>query len=169
MTPTMLANGVTRNVMYDPGYPDFNNDNNWNDVANVNKDIGYVVTFAGPTSWLDETNQNATLNVELPYSTSTKVLLAGLVLSDVGQNKTDSASRQSYNYTHVAVDAFPATIRAPHLKNTMPAGDNQAMLDGSVHWVNFVNMLPRNASGVNFDNNGDADDNGSSAAPVEWW
>jgi prepilin-type N-terminal cleavage/methylation domain-containing protein len=171
ITQSMESYGVTRNVMYDPGFPEMNNDNNWNDVPNVNIDIGYVITFPSPTSWLAQTNQNSTIVVSPGDSPSFHVLLAGMVLSDIGQNKTDAASRASYNYTKVAVDAFPATARAPHMnyQTKMPAGDNQGMMDGSVHWKNFVNMLPRNTTGVNFDNNGDADDSGGSIAPVCWF
>jgi prepilin-type N-terminal cleavage/methylation domain-containing protein len=166
MTPFLSANGVTRNVMYDPGFPDFNNNNNWNDVPNTTRDIGYVLTFASPTSWIAVSNQNSTMRVPNP---SSRVLLAGLVLSAIGQNMTDRASRASYNYTAVPVDASPALLRCPHLNRKMPAGDNQGMLDGSTTWRNFAAMLPRNATGVNFDGNGDADDNGASADPVCWW
>ncbi len=166
LTPFLSANGVTRDVMYDPGYPEFNNNNNWNDVPNTTRDIGYVLTFASPTSWLAVSNQNATMRVPDP---SRHVLLAGLVLSGIGQNQTDRASRASYNYTQVPVDAMPSLLRCPHLNRKIPAGDNEGLLDGSAGWRNFNVMLPRNATGVNFDNNGDADDNGMSSAPVCWW
>jgi prepilin-type N-terminal cleavage/methylation domain-containing protein len=165
LLPALKANGVTRNVLYDPGYPEFNNNDNWNDAPGVTIDIGYVVTFASTASWLADTNQNATMQVPKP---SDRVLLAGLVLSGVGQNGTSAANRASYNYTSVPVDAFPALLRCPHLNGKIPAGDNQGMMDGRALWQNFAKMLPRNGSS-NKDNNGDADDNGASTDPVCWW
>jgi prepilin-type N-terminal cleavage/methylation domain-containing protein len=172
LTPLLLQSGITRDVMYDPGYPEFNNDNNWNDATNLVRDIGYVLTFAGPSSWLSDTNQNPTMIVPSP---STRVLLAGLVLSDIGQNQTDPASRASYNYTQISVDAFPSMLRCPHLKNSLPAGDNQAMMDGSGTWRNFADMIPRNGAPPPVVVVGDQDGGGGGGGqvptgnPVCWW
>jgi prepilin-type N-terminal cleavage/methylation domain-containing protein len=167
LTPQLLGHGATRDIMYDPGYPDFNNNNNWNDSPNVTRDIGYVLTFASPTSWIALSNQNSTMRVPNP---SDRVLLAGLVLSAIGQSATDARSRASYNYTQIPVDASPSLLRCPHLNGKMPAGDNQGMMDGRAQWRNFAKMLPRNGPlSPGYDGNGDADDAGSSTAPVCWW
>ncbi len=151
LTPLVLQSGVTRDIMYDPGYPEFNLDNNWNDVTNVTSDIGYILTFPGP-SFLSASNQNPTAVVPNP---STRVLVAGLLLSDVGQNQTDAASRASYNYMQVPVDAAIPYIRCAHPRNNLPLGDNQAMLDGSGQWQPFAQMIPR------------SDQNSANA--VCWW
>ncbi|HTA31340.1 MAG TPA: type II secretion system protein [Candidatus Cybelea sp.] len=166
LTPLLLQSGVTRDVMYDPGYPEFNNDYNWYDVTNLVSDIGYTLTFSGPSSWLSISNQNTTLLVPDP---STHVLLAGLVLSDVGQNQTDSASRASYNYTQVPVDAYPTTMRCAHPINGMPVGDNEAMMDGSGRWQIFANMFPRNGAAAVVAGGDDGFGGGSSGNPVCWW
>lgn len=169
LTPLLIGAGVTRDIMYDPGYPEFNNDYNWNDVTNLVRDIGYVLTFPGPSSWLSDTNQNPTMKVSSP---STRVLLAGLVLSDVGQNQTDPASRASYNYTQVPVDAIPTLLRCPHLQNNLPAGDNLGMMDGSGAWRDFGDMIPRNGSAPVVVVVGDQEGNGGQAPsgnPVCWW
>ena len=143
MVPLLEQNGVTRDVLYDPGYPALNNDYNWNDT-DLTRDIGYVLTFAGPASWLADTNQNPDTRVSDP---SSRVLVAGMVLSDVGQDQTDAVSRASYNYTHVPVDANPSQVQCPHLKGDfVPAGDNVAMMDGSAHWRKFTDMIPRNSN-----------------------
>jgi prepilin-type N-terminal cleavage/methylation domain-containing protein len=168
LTPLLLQSGVTRDVMYDPGFPEFNNDNNWNDNTNVVRDIGYALTFAGPNSWLSDTNQNPTANVASP---STRVILAGLLLSDIGQNQTDSASRASYNYTKVGVDAMPNTIRCAHLNGAMPAGDNEGMLDGSTIWRKFADMIPRNGAAPPPAGDGDEQlfQQLPTGNPICWW
>ena len=135
-------------------------------MPNVTMDFGYVLTFPSTYSWLDETNQNPTMKVLSP---SSRVLLAGLVLSGIGQSATDPRSRASYNYTSVPVDASPSLLRCAHPNGRMPAGDNLGMMDGSAKWRNFADMLPRNSGYTGVDGNGDADDNGMTADPVCWW
>jgi prepilin-type N-terminal cleavage/methylation domain-containing protein len=164
LTPLLLQSGVTRDIMYDPGFPQFNNDHNWNDVTNQVRDIGYALTFPGPASWLDLTNQNPTLKVPDP---SSRVLVAGLVLSDIGQDETDPKSRAKFNYTKVLVDATPSLLRCPHLIGKMPSGDNVGMMDGSGAWRRFSDMLPRNSATPP----PDADDafQAPSGNPVCWW
>jgi prepilin-type N-terminal cleavage/methylation domain-containing protein len=163
LTALLLQSGVTRDVMYDPGYPQFNNDHNWNDVTNQVRDIGYALTLPGPLSWLSLTNQNPTMKVPDP---SSRVLLAGLVLSDVNQDQTDPKSRASYNYTKVPVDAMPSLVRCPHLINKMPSGDNQAMMDGSASWRYFRDMVPRNGAAAVDNDDGFVPETPN---PVCWW
>jgi prepilin-type N-terminal cleavage/methylation domain-containing protein len=169
LTPLLLQSGVTRQIMYDPGFPDFDNDYNWSDTDLV-RDIGYTLTFPGPASWLSDTNQNPTMAVLNP---SARVLLAGLVLSDIGQNQTDPASEAAYNYTQVPVDAYPAVLRCAHLNGTMPAGDNLGMMDGSGSWRNFRDMIPRNGAPAPVAVVGDHDGGGGgqlpSGNPICWW
>jgi hypothetical protein len=157
--------GVTRDILYDPGFPQANVDAAWNDQAGARRDVGYALTL--PSSpWLVGANQNFSIlpqpvtigMVVLPTpNISQRVLVAGLVMSGQNQSQTDAVSRASYNYTRLTgIDNKVAGFtRAPHLESpTMPRGDNLGMLDGSGQWRRFEAMVPRSV--------------GSAAATV-WW
>ena len=163
---TMMKNGVTRDVMYDPGNPTQDVDGLWNYAMPGFRVIGYAMTFPGTAS-VTPTNQNPTIipqpisisGILLPApDTSRRVSVAGIIISLSGENMTDAASRASYQYIHV-----PGGYNAPgwqghrtsHLDSAghSPTGDNQAMLDGSGHWSKFINCIPRTSGG----------------SPVFWW
>ena len=145
----LMHYGVTRDVMYDPAFSQFNVDATWNDVPGSRRDIGYAVTVPGNT-WLIPTNQNPMLipqpivvaGIMFPApDPSRRVLVSGCVISAGGQSQTDAASRASYTYMNIAGSAVPA--RSAHLNGKVPAGDDLAMLDGSATWRKFQNMVPR--------------------------
>ena len=152
----LLHYGVTRDIMYDPGFPEWNNDTNWNDSSGPGvRDIGYAFTLPG-TTWIAMTNQNTFLilqpiafaNILLPApDSSLRVLIAGCVISPGNEYQTDAASRSSYQYTKISADDGSLFARTSHLAGTLTAGDNIAMLDGSASWRKFQNMVPRSFAG----------------------
>jgi prepilin-type N-terminal cleavage/methylation domain-containing protein len=149
----LLATGITRDIMYDPGFPDMNCDGLWNfapgAVPSPYRVIGFAMTFPGTAS-VTVTNQNPTLNIQT--DPSSRVLVAGAVISQPGQSDPDQ--RGTYSYTDVIGGYTPLPHRSAHLVKGKPAGDNVAMVDGSVHWRRFQDMFPR------------TDD---SSNPTFWW
>jgi prepilin-type N-terminal cleavage/methylation domain-containing protein len=149
--------GLTRDLLYDPGFPQFNIDINWFDVSFSAgyHDIGYMLTLPGSTGVLPE-NQNPTIIpqqgvmgmrvVTAAPDPSRRVLVAGMVVSALGQTGTSMVDRASYQYSGISNE--PGTVlRCPHLTGKMPSGDNVAMLDGSAKWRKFADMVPRSIPG----------------------
>jgi prepilin-type N-terminal cleavage/methylation domain-containing protein len=150
MVAPLRSYGVVRELLYDPGFPQFNNESNWNDNGGLTHDIGYLLTLSGYNLILPE-NQNPTivpqprtiLNILIPApDPSRRVLVAGMVLSDGGQNSTNYDVLLTYRYSGFPDDSG-ILIRTPHVKGRLPSGDNQGMLDGSAKWQTFRYMLPR--------------------------
>jgi prepilin-type N-terminal cleavage/methylation domain-containing protein len=163
---------LSREVLYDPGNPDQNNEYNWNFAPNM-RIIGYCLTFPDGMGLLPgNPNQYSVPQMTQvgavlfpPPSSSDRVLVAGMVVSDRGQNLTNDAARATYNYTNIVFEAaYPGTpggpdgdgdalppvpafgglyLRSSHLQGRMPAGDNLGMLDGSSRWRKFHPMVPR--------------------------
>ncbi|MGO8765166.1 MAG: hypothetical protein ACLQSR_08550 [Limisphaerales bacterium] len=148
----LIRAGVSRAILYDPGFPEMNQDGLWFygglDLQHPYRVIGYAMTFPGTAS-VTPTNWNASLVVPNP---SDRVLVAGAVISDRGQN--DPGLRDSYDYEGIRGGFTPLPHRCAHLVKHFPAGDNVAMMDGSACWRNFSDMTPR------------TDD---PACPVFWW
>lgn len=155
--PVSIANalndhGVTRSILYDPGFPEMNQDGLWNYLGRDGSPyrvIGYAMTFPGTAS-VSESNWNRTISAQpisvgdttLPApSPSERVLVSGSVISDRGQN--NPAGRDSYSYSGIVGGFAPLPHRCAHLVKGKPAGDNVATLDGSVRWRKFSEMLPR--------------------------
>ena len=154
---SMLRNGVTRDVMYDPSNTGQNIDLEWNYSLQY-RVIGYAMTLPGTASVI-ATNQNPSL---IPQPTviagtimlaapdpSRRVVTAGIVISQSGQNIT--ANKMSYTYVHIP--NFPATLpdqRSSHLDGTgrYPTGDNSGMLDGSAKWIKFKDTICRTQGGT---------------------
>jgi prepilin-type N-terminal cleavage/methylation domain-containing protein len=161
-----------RDALYDPGNPAQNSDLLWDYVYNpATRVIGYAVSFPG-TGGLKPENVNIfsivqpvqAVSVMLPApKSSERVLVAGAVISEWNQDKTNEPFRSSYNYTNIVlitgnpgfsgVDAngdvhfIPPSPeirgRSSHLRGRLPTGDNVAMLDGSARWRKFQDMIPR--------------------------
>jgi prepilin-type N-terminal cleavage/methylation domain-containing protein len=151
VSDALLRNGITRDIMYDPSNPSQNVDGLWN-FSPVYRVLGYAMTLPGTASVI-QSNQNPTLipqpmvigNVLLPPpDPSRRVLTAGVVLSQGGQNNT--ANKMSYSYVNVP-GGYPgfAGHRTSHLDRNgrYPTGDNSVMLDGSGRWIKFMNMICR--------------------------
>jgi prepilin-type N-terminal cleavage/methylation domain-containing protein len=157
MFDTMMRNyGVTRDIVYDPGFPDANVDAAWNDRVD-RRDTGYALTLPD-SPWVSRLLQNPKIIPEpitmvigasylLPApNASERVLVAGLVLSGRGQYMTDEVSRASYNYTRLNFDNKIPLTRSPHMNGARPRGDNLGMLDGRATFRKFEFMLPRSAT-----------------------
>jgi hypothetical protein len=155
----LMANGLTRDTMFDPGNAGYNTDSNWSGYTR--RSIGYATTFFG--QMFVESNINASLvPVPLfaegigaipPPEPSKRVLVAGAVLSK--SDLTVSSARWTYEYSGMPEmkpealaisEAGPPPDRTSHLdsKGRYPTGDNVVMLDGSVKWRKFTEMEPRN-------------------------
>jgi prepilin-type N-terminal cleavage/methylation domain-containing protein len=151
-TDVLERNGIPREIMYDPGNPRQNADIWWNFNPTF-RVIGYAMTLPG-TNIVMATNQNPTLipqsrsigMVLLPApDPSRRVLTAGLVISQGGQDVT--ASKLSYTYS--GVHDVVGYNRSSHLDRSgrYPTGDNSVMLDGSGKWIKFGNMSCRTQGG----------------------
>ena len=139
----LLNAGITRSIMYDPGFPEMNCDGLWNfapgALPSPYRVIGFAMTFPGTAS-VSETNQNPTLTFAAANA-SDRVLVAGAVISERGQN--DPSLRSTYKYIGVIGGYTPLPHRCSHLVKGRPAGDNVGMVDGSARWRRFEEMLPR--------------------------
>jgi prepilin-type N-terminal cleavage/methylation domain-containing protein len=149
----LMRYSITRNIMYDPGFPEMNQDGLWNYVGSIPnrpyRVIGYAMTFPNTASVI-ETNWNRSVTPQSIVfdgqtypapSPSDRVLMAGAVISERGEN--DPARRTGYNYTSVIGGFTPLPHRCAHIRKGMPEGDNVAMLDGSASWRKFADMMPR--------------------------
>ena len=145
--------GITRSILYDPGFPEMNQEGLWNfgsvPGSPPYRVIGYALTFPGMAS-VSETNWNASISPRpIPFGTTTlpapspseRVLVAGAVISSRGQN--DPTQRSTYQYAGIEGAFKPLPHRSAHLVKGVPAGDNIAMLDGSARWQKFSDMMPR--------------------------
>ncbi|HXT10016.1 MAG TPA: type II secretion system protein [Candidatus Angelobacter sp.] len=160
---SLLQHGVTRDILYDPGFPEMNQEGLWNFggmPGNPYRVIGYAMTFPGTAS-VSETNWNRSItpqpiqfgDTNLPApDPSNRALFVGAVISAPGQN--DPSERASYQYTGIIGGFAPLPHRSAHLAKGIPVGDNVAMLDGSARWRKFEEMIPRT------DNPG---------TPTFWW
>lgn len=149
----LISAGITRDLMYDPGFPEMNCDGLWNYAPGATPSpyrvIGYAMTFPGTAS-VTETNQNPTMTGQ--FDPSDRVLVAGAVISERGRN--DPSLRWTYEYTGIKGGYAPLPHRSAHLHKKVPAGDNIGMLDGSVRWRQFRDMMPRTDDGT---------------VPTFWW
>jgi len=149
----LLQQGITRNILYDPGFPEMNQDGLWSfgglPGGSPYRVIGYAMTFPGTAS-VTETNWNRAItpqpipfgNLRLPApNPSERPMVAGAVISQPGQN--DPAERATYQYTGIIGGFKPLPHRCAHQVKGRPAGDNVAMLDGSARWRRFADMVPR--------------------------
>ncbi len=168
ITDTMMNRyGLTRNVMYCPAYPEFNNDTLWNNTGGANwgphRVVGYANTLNG-THNIISTNWNSTIAPTLiqiiaPGSfgrmqmtqPSTRTMVADMTPSDV-----DATQPGGYRFYNVAGEDAAVKIRANHLDTRHQVrGGNEGYLDGHATWVKFKDMSARTVNG--------GDD------PIFWW
>jgi prepilin-type N-terminal cleavage/methylation domain-containing protein len=163
----MLKSGLTPKCFYDPGtssrYTDAMNWSGpglgptstfWNYSINSPSTpddfhiIGYALTFAGPASKLDPTNQNSTLQPEsitigansMMVSPSERVLMADAVISNNANTPSYAHPENSYNSVNIGYmpngQVYPGT--SPHVKGAFPQGGSQGYKDGHVVWHKFM-------------------------------
>ena len=146
----MIKSGITRNTLYDPAFPEQNNETLWTYTVGEPggaygfRVIGYCMTFPG-TAGLIATNANPTLNPPAGISPSDRPLVACATIS----NGANEANRAANIYTGIYGGWGPH--RAPHLdaRGKVPIGGTVGMVDGSARWVKFPAMHVR-ANGPNF-------------------
>jgi prepilin-type processing-associated H-X9-DG protein len=165
----MLVSGCTRDVFYDPGFPDQNRDDCWN-YFGVHV-TGYAYSWENTPS-LTPTNQNRLIvptsitdptrpgspTYPPPNSGARPLTACATLCTDTNNPSITRAS--AYQFTQVAGGLAPAFYHnTAHLNGKMPAGGNIGMLDGHVEWRFFQNMSPRTVYS----------DNGGQTIPVFWW
>ena len=179
MGQLFLSSGVTRDLLYDPGFPDQDNDGAWN-LGAIHV-TGYAYAW-WQTPSLTTTNQNYEM-VPTPivdpskppgtgnYGTPSPVdrpLTACCTLSKNGQNTPTPAAEAGYQYMNITGSlVWPPggglfQHRTAHLAGTMPSGGNIGMLDGHVEWRKFQFMLPRTVLMV-------SGPTGTGTVPTFWW
>ena len=159
--PGKVANQLTRNggqrhILYCPSFAKQDNDDLWKFTTTSStgesgyRVIGYAMTFplAGR---VNDTNINETMNPKaIKVGTTTfipgpseRVLLADATLS-IGENMKDRTLNK-----YVGVDGGWKGHKSAHLdsKGKLPAGGNQAFLDGHIEWVKFEKMTVRTGGG----------------------
>ena len=161
----LLKSGAQTNTFYCPGTaPRFTDQDNW--IASGSSSlwnyfgagnshiIGYTLTFSGPGSLVNSTNQNTTLLPEtikigstpVPApATSERVLLADATLSTGAI--LPGYTHPGNNYVSISGGFYKPHV-SPHLKGNIPAGGNLGFKDGHVAWRKFELMTPRTASGT---------------------
>jgi prepilin-type N-terminal cleavage/methylation domain-containing protein/prepilin-type processing-associated H-X9-DG protein len=169
----MLSSGCTRDIFYDPGFPEQDNDGAWN-LGNLHC-TGYAYAWHGtpslqitnqnlktvPTTIIDPSKPAGTGNYGVPAS-SDRPLTTCTTLSLNGQN--NAANVSSYQWTDITGSlVWPPGgglfhHRTSHMNKKTPLGGNIGMLDGHVEWRKFQYMLPRTNPSVN-----------GVAIPTFWW
>jgi prepilin-type N-terminal cleavage/methylation domain-containing protein len=171
----MLASGCTRDVFYDPAFPEQNNANTWLYAGGGVHVTGYAYAWyltpsisltnqnrsTIPSPVIDPSKPMGTGNYGIP-SAAARPLTACCTLSKPGQD--DAAMVGSYQWTGItggAVDPVTGQLfqhRSAHVIKNYPTGGNIGMLDAHVEWRKFQFMLPRTNPSVN-----------GVAIPVFWW
>ena len=141
----VLANcGVTRNILYDPGFPEDNCDPNWVYGQPNYHSTGYAYTFPGSPK-IDP--QYQTDNLSAPKGSippSDRVLTACGTIS-VQNTVPATPANEFIKVPGGAIPGVnPPIQRSAHVNGAMPSGGNEGMVDGSVGWVPFMKMIPRN-------------------------
>jgi len=167
---TMATAGMTRDLLYDPGFPEQNINAAWFYPGNVHV-TGYAYAWWNTPS-LQVTNQNFSSvptkvvdpgrpgnsgNFGVPSSTE-RVLTSCCSLTLNG--KKDASAKETYQWINITGGLLGGTFqhRTAHMGKTLPSGNNEGMLDGHVEWKKFQFFLPRandTANGV--------------AIPQFWW
>ena len=167
----MLSSGCTRDVFYDPGFQDQNNNGAWNyGAVHV---TGYAYAWQKTPS-ITVTNQNRLITPTTLVDTSKpgsptypapsvsdRPLTTCIIMSAIGQN--DPTKVATYQWSGITGGLFwpPGTLfkhRTSHLNGKSPVGGNIGMQDGHVEWRKFNFMLPRTNPSVN-----------GTQIPVFWW
>jgi prepilin-type N-terminal cleavage/methylation domain-containing protein/prepilin-type processing-associated H-X9-DG protein len=146
----LSANGAKRNILYCPRQSEFNNDawwNYWN--GGQYHPVGYALTFPNQglisPMWCNPTILTSSYmsnNLVVPVSTSDRVLLADVTMSDLTTKAT--AHWTGLNPPPPSYFNGYTCVHTSHLQNNKPSGGNTAMLDGHAGWEQFKVMSVRN-------------------------
>lgn len=169
---SMLASGTTRDICYDPAFPQQNRDGLW-------FYFGYHVTGYAFLFWrtagLVSTNWNRHIYPEpmdsgtplgvypAPPSTD-RPIVADVTISLPGQRSTNPNAWGGYKWVNITASDIPGTYnganwpghRTSHTAKSLPVGGNLGMMDGHVEWRKMMNMVPRTRPDA-------------STVPTFWW
>ncbi len=177
----MLNSGCTRDIFYDPGYPDQNFDTAW--FYGAIHVTGYAYAWANDPS-LTLTNQNVS---DLPSaivdptrpgnskylgtpSPSDRPLTTCITMSGNPPGYTPPQNNPSLMGTYQwsgltgSLHTGPGNTgplfmhRTSHMNGALPNGGNIGMLDGHVEWRDYRDMQPRSNTTVN-----------GVGIPTFWW
>jgi hypothetical protein len=151
VTETLTEDGAKRHILYDPGFPQQDNDALWDFNTSPNhklKDfrvIGYALTFpeAGRVR-VENVNPNINLTslslggTNFVINPSERVILADATLS-IGANE----QRRDLNRYVGIPGGWTKLHQTSHLNGTYPMGGNLSFLDSHVEWRKFDRMLVR--------------------------
>jgi len=170
---TMSTAGMTRDLLYDPGFPDQNIDPAWKYAGGTVHVTGYAYAWwntpaiqvtnqnfsSVPTKVVDPNRPGNSGNFGIPPSTD-RVLTSCCSLTKPGQK--DPNSKNTYQWMNIngglTVNGQLFNHRTAHMNKNLPSGANEGMLDGHVEWKKFQYFLPRTVDTVN-----------GVAIPVFWW
>jgi prepilin-type N-terminal cleavage/methylation domain-containing protein len=160
---SMTTAGLTRDLMYDPGFPDQNFDAAWNFGSyhvtgyayawwdSPNLEITNQNFSSVPTKVTDPNRPGNSGNFGIPPSTD-RALTSCCSLTLDGQN--NPASKDTYQWMningglHVNGSGPLFNHRTAHMNKTLPSGANEGMLDGHVEWKKYQYFLPRTKPGI---------------------
>jgi prepilin-type N-terminal cleavage/methylation domain-containing protein len=154
---SMLSSGCTRDVFYDPGYPEQNNNPAWLYAGGGYSVTGYVYMWNGSPGMI-RTNWNISLipspiptGGPIPYypapPASDRPLVACVTMTGFNPAQNTLPVQSSYQWQNIfgglVINGTPFPHRTSHLKKGKPRGGNIGMLDGHGEWRKFESMLPR--------------------------
>ena len=151
---SMVANGASRGVFYDPAHPEHNDLRHWNYASGTPRDsaleiapnpTGYRITgyfFAFNRSAIAGEFQTTSLNpspvqkgpITINPGPAERPLISDVVISDK-RSKTDSTIK----FRDIAGSSEIAH-RTAHLAKAKPSGANTGFLDGHVAWSRYSDM-----------------------------
>jgi prepilin-type N-terminal cleavage/methylation domain-containing protein len=168
---TMQTAGVTRDLVYDPGFPDQNINAAWFYAGGTVHVTGYAYAWwatpslqitnqnfsSVPTKIVDPNKPPGSGNYGIPPS-SDRVLSACCSLTPTGDK--DPTKKETYPWINITGGLLGGSFqhRSAHMGKNLPTGANEGMLDGHVEWKKFELFMPRanpSAHGV--------------AIPQFWW
>jgi prepilin-type N-terminal cleavage/methylation domain-containing protein len=168
---TMATAGMTRDLLYDPAFPDQNVNPAWFYGGNVHV-TGYAYAWWNTPS-LQVTNQNFSSvpskvvdpgrpgnsgNFGIIPATERVLTSCCSLTPEVGKPGAgnDPTMKETYRWVNITgglnVGGTLFNHRSAHMAKTLPSGNNEGMLDGHVEWKRFQYFLPRcnaQANGVN--------------------
>ena len=156
---TMMTAGLTRDLVYDPGFPDQNIAGAWFYAGGTVHVTGYAYAWwntpalqvtnqnfsSVPTRVVDTSRPGNSGNFGIPPS-SDRVLTACCSLTKSGDK--DPTKKETYSWMNITggLNAPSGGLfqhRTAHMNKNLPLGANEGMLDGHVEWKKFQYFLPR--------------------------
>jgi prepilin-type N-terminal cleavage/methylation domain-containing protein/prepilin-type processing-associated H-X9-DG protein len=133
----LLAHGMPREVIYCPGNPQHNKDDNWNWSANYHL-TGYLWLFDTDFSAVPRQYAVKSLTA-LPEGSTNQSLTETVLVADVVISHTSNTNQ----YAKMIAANGTGPWSTSHLAAREPAGGNLLFVDGHVEWRPFGRMKKR--------------------------